>query len=53
MKIIRYSCYIDSLARIDDEDMYDCEKCILADTLDVKREDICPLNVKRDMYVLK
>ena len=57
MQVIRYSCYIDSLARIDEE-IYDCDKCILADTLDVKRDDIlgreiCPLDVKGDIYELR
>ena len=57
MHVIRYSCYIDSLARIDEE-MYDCDNCILADTIDVKRDDIlgkeiCPLEVKGDVRVLK
>ena len=57
MQVIRYSCYIDPLARIDEE-MYDCENCILADTLDVKRDDIlcreiCPLEVKGDIYALR
>ena len=54
---IRYSCYIDSLIRIDEE-MYDCDNCLLADTLDVKRDDvlgreICPLEVKGDIYALR
>ena len=54
---IRYSCYIDSLMRVDEE-MYDCDNCILADTLDVKRDDIlgreiCPLEVKGDIYALR
>ena len=57
MQIIRYSCFIDSLIRIDEE-MYDCDNCILADTLDVKRDDIlgreiCPLEVKGDIYALR
>ena len=54
---IKCSCYIDSLIRIDEE-IYDCDKCILADTLDVKRDDIlgreiCPLEVKGDIYALR
>ena len=57
MQAMRYSCYIDSLARIDEE-IYDCDNCILADTLDVKRDDIlgreiCPLEVKGDIYALR
>ena len=56
MQIIRYSCYIDSLVRIDER--YNCDNCILADTKDVKREDIlgreiCPLEVKGDIYALR
>ena len=57
MQIIRYSCHIDSLVRIDDE-IYNCDNCILADTKDVKRDDIlgreiCPLEVKGDIYALR
>ena len=57
MQIIRYTCHIDSLARIDEE-IYDCDNCILADTIDVKRDDIlgreiCPLDVKGDIYELR
>ena len=57
MQIIRYSCHIDSLVRIDDE-RYNCDNCILADTKDVKRDDIlgreiCPLEVKGDIYALR
>ena len=57
MHVIRYSCFIDSLVRID-EKIYDCDKCILADTKDIKRDDIlgreiCPLDVKGDIYALR
>ena len=57
MQIIRYSCCIDSLVRID-ENTYNCDNCILADTKDVKRDDIlgreiCPLEVKGDIYALR
>ena len=57
MQIIRYSCHIDALVRIYDE-RYNCDNCILADTLDVKRDDIlgreiCPLEVKGDIYALR
>ena len=50
-------CTIDSLVRIDDE-RYNCGNCILADTKDVKRDDIlgreiCPLEVKGDIRVLR
>ena len=54
---LREDCKADSLVRIDEE-IYDCDKCILADTLDVKRDDIlgreiCPLDVKGDIYALR
>ena len=57
MQFIRYSCYIDSLVRID-ENTYNCHNCVLADTKDVKRDDIlgreiCPLEVKGDVYALR
>ena len=57
MQFIRYSCHIDSLVRIEDE-RYNCDNCILADTKDVKRDDIlgreiCPLDVKGDIYALR
>lgn len=46
-------CMIDSLVRIDEE-IYDCENCILADTIStVRREgdvrdDMCPMVMKRE-----
>ena len=54
---LREDCKADSLVRIDRK-VYDCEGCILADTLDVKRDDIlgreiCPLDVKGDIYALR
>ena len=54
---IKSSCYIDSLTRID-ENTYNCHNCVLADTKDVKRDDIlgreiCPLEVKGDVYALR
>ena len=57
MQFIRYSCHIDSLVRIEDE-RYNGGNCILADTKDVKRDDIlgreiCPLDVKGDIYALR
>ena len=60
MQIIRYSCHIDSLVRIEDE-RYNCEECILTDTVRIRREDmlgkgmypLCPLEVKGDIRVLK
>ena len=58
MQFIRYSCYIDSLVKIDEETYDFCDNCLLADTKDVKRDDIlgreiCPLDVKGDIYVLR
>ena len=56
---LSYVCPVDSLVRIYEEK--NCEECILADTLDVKREDmlgkgmypLCPLEMKTDIRVLK
>ena len=44
-------CDIDSLIRIDDE-IYDCDKCVLLDTIDTVRI-MCPLTMKREARVLK
>ena len=60
MQVIRYSCYIDSLVRIDEE-IYDCNKCISANSVSIKREDmlgkgmypLCPLEMKEDVKELK
>ena len=36
---LNYSCYIDSLVRIyEGEEVYNCEGCILTDTVSIKRE---------------
>ena len=43
---IKCSCYIDSLIRID-ENIYDCEKCALVDT--ISRSVGCPLIIKENL----
>ena len=62
MQIIRHTCYIDSLVRIyEGEEVYNCEGCILTDTVSIRREDmlgkgmypLCPLEMKTDIRVLK
>ena len=50
MQAMRYSCYIDSLARIDEE-IYDCENCALVDT--VSRSVGCPLIIKENLKGVK
>ena len=53
MSYLKYTCHIDSLVRIDKE-RYGCDRCVLADTLDVERDRlICPLEVKADVYLLR
>ena len=47
---IKCSCYIDSLIRID-ENIYDCEKCALVDT--VSRNVGCPLIIKENLKGVK
>ena len=44
-------CTIDSLVRIDEE-IYDCDKCILADIVNTVRI-MCPLIMKRETRILK
>ena len=55
LKKIRYSCYIDSLVKIDEETYDFCDNCLLADTVrdDILGREICPLDVKRDIRVLR
>ena len=57
-----FACYIDSLVRIyEGEEVYNCERCILTDTVSIKREymlgkgmyPLCPLEMKTDVRVLK
>ena len=58
---LSYACHIDSLTRIDDDERYNCEGCILTDTVRIRREDmlgkgmypLCPLEMKTDIRVLK
>ena len=58
--VLSADCTIDSLIRIDDE-RYNCEECILTDTVRIRREDmlgkgmypLCPLEVKGDIRVLR
>ena len=60
MQVIRYSCYIDSLIRID-ENIYDCEKCALVDTVDtistvregMVDKSICPMIMKEEVKILR
>ena len=57
---LSYACHIDFLIRIEDE-RYNCEECILTDTVRIRREDmlgkgmypLCPLEVKGDIRVLR
>lgn len=59
-KRIKCSCHIDSLVRID-ENIYDCEKCALVDTvstISAVREDmvdksICPMIMEEDVKILR
>ena len=59
---LSYVCPVDSLVRIyEGEEVYNCEGCILTDTVSIKREDmlgkgmypLCPLEMKTDIRVLK
>lgn len=49
--ILSADCTIDSLIRIDDE-IYDCDKCVLLDTIHTVRI-MCPLTMKRETRILK
>ena len=49
--VLSAGCIIDSLIRIDDE-IYDCDKCVLLDTINTVRI-MCPLTMKRETRVLK
>lgn len=59
-KSIKCSCYIDSLIRID-ENIYDCENCILADTVDTVStvregmvdKSICPMIMEEEVKILR
>ena len=59
---LSYACHIDSLVRIyEEKEVYNCEECILTDTVSIKREymlgkgmyPLCPLDVKGDIRVLR
>ena len=59
---LSYVCPVDSLVRIyEGEEVYNCEECILTDTVRIRREDmlgkgmypLCPLEMKGDIRVLK
>ena len=58
MQVVRYSCHIDSLARIDEE-IYDCDKCILADIVNTVRREgdvryvICPTIMEEEVKILR
>ena len=51
-------CTVDSLIRIDDE-IYDCDKCTVADTITTVRRErdvrdvMCPMVMKRECKVLR
>ena len=53
---IKCSCYIDSLTRID-ENIYECDNCILADTVNTVNtvregmtdKSICPMIMKEEV----
>lgn len=49
--VLSSGCTIDSLIRIDDE-IYDCEKCVLLDTIHTVRI-MCPLTMKKETKVLR
>lgn len=57
---IKSSCCIDSLARID-ENIYECDNCILADTVNtvstvregMADKSICPMIMKEEVKVLR
>ena len=51
--VLSADCTIDSLVRIDRK-VYDCDNCILADTIDeVRREVVCPMVMKTECKVLR
>ena len=55
---LREDCKADSLVRIDRK-VYDCEGCILADTINIVRREgdvrdvMCPMVMKRECKVLR
>ena len=55
--ILSADCAIDSLIRID-ENIYDCEKCALVDTVSTVREgmvdkSICPMIMEEEVKILR
>ena len=55
---LREDCKADSLARIDRK-VYDCDNCILEDTINIVRREgdvrdvMCPMVMKRECKVLR
>ena len=54
---IKCSCYIDFLMRID-ENIYDCDNCVLTDTVSTVREgmvdkSICPMIMEEEVKILR
>lgn len=56
--VLSADCTIDSLVRIDRK-VYDCDNCIVADTINTVRREgdvrdvICPMAMKRECRVLR
>lgn len=55
--VLSADCTIDSLVRIDRK-VYDCDKCILADTINTVRggdvrDVMCPMIMEEDVKVLR
>ena len=56
--VLSSDCTVDSLVRIDEE-IYDCDNCVLADTINIVRREgdvrdvICPMAMKRECKVLR
>ena len=56
--VLSADCTIDSLVRIDRK-VYDCDKCILVDTISTVRRErdvrdvMCPVVMKRECKVLR
>lgn len=56
--VLSADCTIDSLVRIDEE-IYDCDNCILADTVNIVRREgdvryvICPTIMEEEVKILR
>lgn len=56
--VLSADCTIDSLVRIDRK-VYDCDKCILADTINIVRREgdvrdvMCPMIMEEEVKVLR